>query len=445
MATSTFHPARLQGAASVPPAKSEAHRALLLAALGRGPCRLNGFPLPLCDDTQAMINGVTALGATVTPENNTLLVVPASEVPAVQEPVVCEVHACAAALRMLIPAFLVLGRSVRFTMEDALFARPLTAFEPLMKAVGATFTRTPSTESRRATVEVSGCMLAGEYEIDGSLSSQFASGLLIALCHARDKAGIPAPATLHVTPPIVSRPYLDMTLMLMQRFGVIYSEQGGGVFQLNPATDPNPANVDVAPDWSQAAVLLCANAMGSGVILSHMRAPKSGEATLQGDARIVSLIRDMGLRVRNLREGLLACCPSRAELSPLNIDCSDIPDLAPILALTLTQANGTSTLRGVNRLRVKECDRLSATCDLLRQLGATAQVGADDDTLAIQGPASLKGGFTANARGDHRMVMLLAAAALLCSDPITVNGVESINKSWPGFLATYAALGGQCS
>ncbi|HNW87194.1 MAG TPA: hypothetical protein PLP25_02625 [Candidatus Limiplasma sp.] len=443
MATNTFHSARLRGVASIPPAKSEAHRALLLAALGHEPCRLHGFPAPLCDDTQAMINGVTALGASVTVEDEVLLVSPAPVKTASETPVECEVHACAAALRMLIPAFLVRGRAVRFTMEDALFARPLDAFTPLMARLNASMVRTPSSPTCRASVEIRGVMPAGDYEIDGSLSSQFASGLLIALSHAVDGNGKPAPATLLVKPPIVSRPYLDMTLLQIQRFGIAFEEHGGGLFQLSPAPEKGPADIDVAPDWSQAAVFLCANAMGNGIILSKMRAAKPGEAVLQGDSRIVSLLREMGLRIRNLREGLLACCPSHAGLLPLSVDCSDIPDLAPILALTCTQAAGESVLKGVSRLRVKECDRLAATRDLLTRLGAKVEIGDGDDTLRVFGPAPLQGGFTADARGDHRLVMLLATAALLCEQPITVVGVESINKSWPGFLATYLALGGQ--
>ena len=191
------------------------------------------------------------------------------------------------------------------------------------------------------------------------------------------------------------------------------------------------------------AVLLCVNAMGGGVLLSGMRAPREGDGTLQGDAKIVALLREMGLRVRSLPDGLMACCPSRAGLAPLTVNCENIPDLAPILALTCTQATGESVLTGVARLRVKECDRLAATQELLTKLGARAEIGEDDDALHVFGPARLTGGFTADARGDHRMVMLLAAAALLCRKPVTVKGVESVNKSWPGFLTTYKALGGQ--
>ncbi|MEA4927397.1 MAG: hypothetical protein VB104_01835 [Candidatus Limiplasma sp.] len=443
MATSTFHAARLKGVASIPPAKSEAHRALLLAALGRGPCLLTGFPLPLCDDTQAMINGVTALGAKVESANDTLLVTPAPAPQPSDQPVPCEVHACAAALRMLIPAFLVRGQAVRFTMEDALFKRPLTAFDPLLAQLGATLIRTPSRQGARATVELSGRMPAGTYTIDGSMSSQFASGLLIALSFATTPEGAPAATALTVTPPIVSRPYLDMTLLQMRRFGAVFEEHGGGLFQLQPLQTDNPKTVDVAADWSQAAVLMCANALGSGVILSRMRAPQAGETLLQGDAQILPLLKEMGMRVRSLREGLLVSCPSHAELCPLQVDCTDIPDLAPILALTCTQAHGVSTLRGVARLRVKECDRLAATRELLTLLGATVDISEDGDTLTIHGPTALHGGFRADARGDHRMVMLLATAALICDQPITVDGVEAIDKSWPGFPATYQALGGR--
>ena len=132
MASITFSPARLAGRAQVPPAKSEVHRALLLAALGRGECRLNGFPPPLCDDNYAMINGITALGAKVRHEGSTLIITPAPA-PTPGAPMVdCRVNACAAALRMLIPAFLIRGQAVRFLMEAPLFRRPLDAFEPLM-------------------------------------------------------------------------------------------------------------------------------------------------------------------------------------------------------------------------------------------------------------------------------------------------------------------------
>ena len=425
MATITFSPARLDGSALVPPAKSEAHRALLLAALGKGECRLNGFPPPLCDDNHAMINGVTALGAKVRHEGNALIVTPAPA-PVKDAPRVdCCVHACAAALRMLIPAFLVRGQAVRFLMEPALFRRPLDAFEPLMEALGAQMIRTPAADGGMASVEITGRMPAGHHIIDGTRSSQFASGMLIALAHATDENGQSAPSSLTVTGPIVSRPYLDMTLSLMQHFRAPWTETSEGEFTLNPVDEHNPAEASVTSDWSQAAVLLCMNAMGSSITVENLR---RDEHCLQGDARVVEEL------ARMQKDG---------RLTASEIDCTDIPDIAPILALTCTQAHGTSSLTGVSRLRIKESDRLLATQELLTQLGAQVEVSADSNVLRVQGPVQLRGGFEAEARSDHRLVMLLAAAALVCDKPITVHGVECLNKSWPGFLNTYRALGGK--
>ena len=437
MSSITFHPARLHGSAVVPPAKSEAHRALLLAAVGRGECCLNGFSTPLCDDTLAMIDGVRALGAGVCVRDGALWVTPAPPPVRGAPAVECHVRACAAALRMLIPAFLVRGQAVRFRMEPGLFRRPLDAFEPLIAQAEGRMVRIPAGEDGLATVEISGFLPAGRWEVDGSRSSQFASGLLIALAHATDDAGAPAPGTLTVTGPIVSRPYLDMTLRLMERFGVSFAEREEGVFSLLPAASPSPASVDVSGDWSQAAVLLCVDAMGGGVML-----PNLSRDGLQGDARVVEVLEQMGLRIRQIGGEWYAASPSHAGLMPARIDCSDIPDLAPILALTCTQARGQSVLTGVSRLRLKECDRLLATRELLTLLGAEAAVSPDGDTLTVRGPARLRGGFTADARGDHRMVMLLAAAALIADGPITVTGAECISKSWPGFLDTYRQLGG---
>ena len=447
MTTATFHPARLHGTAPVPPAKSEAHRALLLAALGRGVCRLHGFPPPLCDDTEAMINGISALGACVEREGDVLVVTPAPPAPALAEPQTFHVNACAAALRMLIPAFWARGQSVRITMEEGLFARPLDAFAPLAERIGGSLTLTPPTNGCPAAVELRGKMDAGLYEIDGTLSSQFASGLLVSLSHGMDTTGRLAPSQLTVTRPIVSRPYLDMTLAQMKRFGIGYQEREEGVFTLLPAESRNPDDIDVAGDWSQGAVLLCANAMGNGVAVQGLHEPMAGKPLMQGDARIVEILKSMGLSACQRSGVLWMTGIPESGLAPLALDCTDIPDIVPILALTCTQAKGTSVLTGVKRLRVKECDRLDATVGLLTRLGAKIQASGDSDTLTVegQGTATLCGGFTADARGDHRMVMLLATAALIADAPITVTGVNSLDKSWPGFLAAYQALGGMIS
>ncbi len=438
MTTAVFRPAALNGTAPVPPAKSEAHRALLLAALGNTPVTLTGFPPPLCNDTLAMIDGVQGMGAQVTQQGDTLHVIPAPK-PVPDQPMVdCHVHACAAALRMLIPAFLVRGQSVRFWLEPTLYRRPLDAFEPLMKSIGGTMERIPAGENGLCQVIVNGWMKAGRHAIDGSGSSQFASGLLIALAHAMDENGNPAPAHLTVTGPIVSRPYLDMTLSLMRRFHVGYQEVTEGEFDLAPRTGKSPAAVPVAGDWSQAAVLLCAGAMGQPVWVSNLI---SEEACTQGDAEIVNVLAKMGMTVQE-KDGLLRALRPESGLCPIHINCDSIPDIAPIIALTSATIPGTSVLDGVARLRIKECDRLEATCDLLSKMGVSVETAHDGDTLIVHGGSPIHGGFEADVSADHRMAMLLAVAGSMADAPITVHGVESLNKSWPGFLESYRSLGG---
>ncbi len=437
----TLSRSRLCGSAQVPPAKSAVHRALISAALGNGPCRLTGFSMPLCDDIQATLNGVAALGASVQIEENAIRITPAGPAAGLgAAQVSCCVNACAASLRMLIPVYLARGQKVRFTMESGLARRPLGAFEPLLKRLGATLTRHPAGEDGHAAIELSGWMPAGHYEIDGSQSSQFASGMLLALAHAADAGGLPAPSVLTVTGPIVSRPYLDMTLGYLRTMGTEVQEGPEGVFALRPSAVPSAETLPMPGDWSQAAVLLCINAMGGGVMLRGMAL---GENDSQGDAQVLEILRRMGLRLYMTRGELYAVSPSHAGLMPAVIDCANIPDLAPVLALTCTQARGRSVLKGVSRLRIKECDRLAATCELLAQLGVKTEVSQDGDSLAVCGPARLHGGFQADARGDHRMAMFVAAAALLCREPITLTGWESVSKSWPAFWDTYRALGGK--
>ena len=121
----------------------------------------------------------------------------------------------------------------------------------------------------------------------------------------------------------------------------------------------------------------------------------------------------------------------------------DIPDIVPVLALTCTQAAGESRITGCGRLRLKESDRFAATVELLSALGA--DIHGEGDDLVVRGPTPLRGGVTLSARNDHRLVMLLALAATVADGPITVQGVEALNKSWPTFLTTYEALGGKVS
>ena len=395
-----------------------------------------------------MINGVTALGAAVERKGNTMLVRPPGRGSADEGPegpaAVLHAHACVTALRMLIPVLWARGQSARVIVDEGLASRPLEALRPLAEQVGATMAGHPARDGEPAWVEVSGKLNAGSYRVMGSLPSQFATGLLIALAHATDEAGQPAPSRLVVTAPMVSRPYLDISLRMLREFGSNVREEQEGVFAISPAgLHPRPrmypADVRMEGDWSLGAALLCANAMGSAVVIKNLRE----KASLQGDARILFLLREMGMLAYEDRGELYVTCPSRAGLLPLAADCEDVPDLVSMLALTCTQAHGQSVLYGMERIRGRKRGRIQTVIKLLRKMGGKLNLSKDGDALVIKGPTPLKGGFTADAGNDHRIMQLMAVAALIADGPVTVTGVEARGGSWPGFLDIYKDLGGK--
>ena len=160
--------------------------------------------------------------------------------------------------------------------------------------------------------------------------------------------------------------------------------------------------------------------------------------TTQGDRAVLDHLSALGAAVTENDEGIAV---KGGNLHGAVLDMHDCPDIAPILALTCQLARGESRLTRCGRLRLKECDRLAATVNLLNRLGGCAR--EEGDNMVIHGVESLRGGVTVDGCGDHRMVMLAAMAATVCREPVTVTGVEALNKSWPEFLQVYESLGGR--
>ena len=186
-------------------------------------------------------------------------------------------------------------------------------------------------------------------------------------------------------------------------------------------------------DYSQAAVLCCAGALGHQVTVTHL-AP----VTTQGDRAVLTHLAALGARVEEKASGVTV---TAEKLTGTTLDMADCPDIAPILALVCQLAEGESRLTGCSRLRLKECDRLAATIEVLNQLGGSAR--ADGDDIVVQGVAKLRGGVTIPNYNDHRMVMLASVAATVAQEPVTVEGVEAINKSWPDYVNVFKQLGGK--
>lgn len=386
-------PKKLYGNINAIPSKSQAHRMLICAAFSDQPTTL------ICPETnrdiEATANCLTALGAGITLLSNGYCVKPIEEVP-FRATLPCQDSG--STLRFLLPIAGALGVDTVFQMTGRLPQRPLTPLWEEMERMGCTLTR-PTADTIRCT----GRLRSGEYAINGTVSSQFISGLLFAL------SLLPGQSRLQVLGKLESAPYVSMTLAAMERFGIScndYCFPGNGRFH-------SPGTVTVEGDWSNAAFFLAAQALGSPIQVGNLN-PDSP----QGDrvcARLLPELKDK-----------------------LTISAADIPDLVPILAVTAA-ANQGAVFTDIGRLRLKESDRVASVMDMLRALGGQAE--ADDTTLTVYG-TGLHGG-TVDSHNDHRIAMSAAIAATVCDSPVTILGAQCVEKSYPKFFTDYTSLGGQ--
>lgn len=386
-------PKKLYGNINAIPSKSQAHRMLICAAFSDQPTTL------ICPETnrdiEATANCLTALGAGITWLSNGYRVKPIEEVP-FRATLPCQDSG--STLRFLLPIAGALGVDTVFQMTGRLPQRPLTPLWEEMERMGCTLTR-PTADTIRCT----GRLRSGEYAINGTVSSQFITGLLFAL------SLLPGQSRLQVLGKLESAPYVSMTLAAMERFGIScndYCFPGNGRFH-------SPGTVTVEGDWSNAAFFLAAQALGSPIQVGNLN-PDSP----QGDrvcARLLPELKDK-----------------------LTISAADIPDLVPILAVTAA-ANQGAVFTDIGRLRLKESDRVASVMDMLRALGGQAE--ADETTLTVYG-TGLHGG-TVDSHNDHRIAMSAAIAATVCDSPVTILGAQCVEKSYPKFFTDYTSLGGQ--
>ena len=414
-------PAPVAGTVTVPPSKSDAHRALIAAALAvRGDASARAAVSGLTEWSQDLLatrRTLAALGVSVHVEGETAVLTAAA--PA-DGPVDC--GESGTTLRLLLPVFAACGVPAEWHGQGRLPQRPLGVYEQCLPAHGVTWRRTGADQ---LPLHTGGRLTGGAFAIPGDVSSQFVSGLLLALPLCGQDS------TLCLATAEQSAGYADMTLQTLHRAGIDARRTETG-FAVR-AGRYLPGEYTVEGDWSQAAFPLAAGALSGTVTVTGLRADSR-----QRDARIVPLLRRFGAAVTQAGDRVTA---DMAPLTGCDIDAGDIPDLVPVLAVLAAAAAGTSHITHVARLRLKESDRLAVTADNVRRLGAAATV--EDDALIITGvprfrPATLDGA------GDHRIVMSAAVAALHADGPITVTGQGSVAKSWPSYFTMYQQIGGIC-
>lgn len=387
----TIQPGLLQGILSIIPSKSQAHRMLICAAFADKPTKI--YCPETNRDMEATTRCLSALGSDISWQDGWYQVRPTLRVPQKAE-LFCQESG--STLRFLLPVVGALGVDGVFHLEGRLPQRPLSPLWEELERMGCSLSR-PTQDS----VRCQGKLRCGQYTIDGSVSSQYISGLMMALSLMQE------PSALTVTGRIESKPYIAMTRQVLELFGVSGDVLGGAALV-------SPGTLEVEGDWSNAAFFLAANALGSQVEIQGLR-----QDSCQGDRAVKALLEE-------LEHG----CP--------RIDCSDIPDLVPILSVVAACKHG-AVFQNIRRLRLKESDRVEAVVRMIRALAGHAE--AQENTLTVHG-TGLDGG-SVDAFSDHRIAMSAAIAATAAKGPVTIMGAEAVEKSYPRFFQDFTALGGK--
>ena len=387
----TITPRKLRGEITVIPSKSQAHRLLICAAFADRPTHLT------CPETNrdmdATMDCLNAFGAKIVRTADGYTISPVQTLPETALLNCCE---SGSTLRFLLPVAGALGVDTTFSMAGRLPQRPLSPLWEEIERMGCTLTR--PTED---TIHCTGKLRAGHYSIDGSVSSQYITGLILAL------SLLDSPSTLEITGTIESKPYIQMTKDAVSLFEGDAEHPGAKKFH-------SPGKFTVEGDWSNGAFFHAANALGSKLNIQGLNPDSS-----QGDRAASVLL------------------PALLETTPV-IDASDIPDLVPILSVVAACCHGAE-FANIRRLRLKESDRVASVIAMICALGGKAD--ADENTLRIYGTGLLGG--TVDSVNDHRIAMSAAIAATACTEPVTILGVQCVEKSYPKFFEEYRRLGGE--
>lgn len=405
-----IQPSRLQGSVTVPPSKSMAHRALLCAGLAAGTTQIQGI-LP-SQDMEATCRALTALGASIARQGSLARVQGVAGRPkAPQGPVDC--GESGSTLRFLIPAFALASAPARLTGRGRLPQRPLGPYGAIFHGQGLPFAQDETG------VSFQGPLAPGDYGLPGDVSSQFISGLLFAL------PLLPGDSHIRIQPPFESRGYVNMTLQVMDAFGVQAAFLDGLTLHVpgNQLFTAPAAPFLVEGDDSQAAFFLTLDA-----ILGDVSVAGLSLRSIQGDRVMGEIL---------ARCGHVPGQPPRP-LAPFVADLGDCPDLGPILMTLGLFCQGESRLLNAGRLRLKESDRGTAMAQELGKLGGQASLAGDEIRIR---QSRLRPGPALSSHGDHRIAMALAVAALGARIPVEIQGAEAVEKSYPDFWKDLAHLG----
>ncbi|HQR56889.1 MAG TPA: 3-phosphoshikimate 1-carboxyvinyltransferase [Burkholderiaceae bacterium] len=416
---------RAAGAVRLPGSKSISNRVLLLAALASGETVLEG--LLDADDTRVMRDALVALGIQLrTPALDGLQVTGCAGRFGVSSAELFLGNA-GTAFRSLTAALAFSGGRYVLDGVPRMRERPIGDLVDALNAIGARILYRGQPGFPPLLIEPSAHLNADRVSVRGDVSSQFLTGLLMAAPLVAPKHGL----RITVAGPLISRPYVDMTIALMQRFGVEVALEGDS-FLVPRAPYRSPGRLAVEGDASGASYFLALGAIAGGPV----RVLGVGRGSVQGDVRFSEAIEAMGARVTLGDDWIEASAPAIGRLRGIDMDCNHIPDASMTLAVTALFADGPTTLRNIGSWRVKETDRIAAMATELRKLGATVEEGAD--WLRVHPQPALREAAI-DTYDDHRIAMCFSLAAV-GGVRVHILDPKCVAKTFPDYFTSLARL-----
>lgn len=399
---------KIYGKIKAPSSKSEFQRALAISLLSNGDSCLK-FSHCLADDVTSAINIIKSLGAKVNINNNEILIKGGIEI--VNNNL--NVGESGLGIRMFSPIACLSNSEILITGLGSLKTRPVDMLIKPLKALGVSI----KTNNGLLPIKVSKSLLGGNTELDGSVSSQFLTGLLIALPKAKNDSIIKVGN-------LKSIPYIDMTIDILSKAGIQIKHDSYKIFKIKGNQIYKPININIEGDWSGAAFMAVAGAIGGNISISNLNSNSK-----QADIKILEALRDVGAHF-SFNDTTLNV--KKVNLKAFSFDATHCPDLFPPLVVLAANCKGISKIKGVNRLTFKESNRAKVLKSMFFKLGINITI--EDNIMFITG-GKIKG-TEVSSHNDHRIAMAAAIAGINSTEEITITGSDCVSKSYPEFFRT---------
>lgn len=412
-------PNEIKGKMKSIPSKSLLHRAIILSGIAKDREIILEQVNTISEDIEATLTCIEKLGAKTKVEGDSIRITSLGNIKKSKVELHCKESGTT--LRLLLPLVSTFSKEATVDCSEGLRKRPIRELIETLEESGLYF------KEKGFPINISGNVTTDFFKISGDISSQYVSGLLL-LSSLLDQR-----SSIYLTTKLESRAYVNITIKVLRDFGIIVNELEEGVFEIYGGRDKilPPKEYQIEGDWSNAAFFLVGGCLGDSIKMSGLNLESS-----QGDKKIVQILKKAG--------AILTCSDdfissNRSHLNSFEVDFSETPDLFPILSVVAALSKGQSILKGGERLKLKESNRIESTFQMLKSLGA--DVKKREDGLIIQGKEILDGGIV-NSFNDHRIVMSATMASIRCKEPVSIVNAGAVKKSYPNFFEDFKKVGG---